>query len=398
MNRIILKDKKEASLRRFHPWVFSGAVDKTEGKVLDGEVVEVYSKSGEYLATGHYQNGSICVRIFSFEKTDAEQAFWTAKLRNAYQYRQTLNLTDNPKTNCYRLVHAEGDGLPGLIIDIYDKTAVLQCHSIGMHSAREKIALALLEMYGNRLEAIYDKSRETLPDQYAKNLENNYLYKKNPVPFSSSHHPIALENGHSFLIDWEEGQKTGFFLDQRDNRQLLTHYTKNRTVLNTFCYSGGFSVYALNADANHVESVDVSQKAIDLTDQNVALNGFTERHQSYAQDVIKFLQQTKKQYDVLIVDPPAFAKNIAKRHNAVQGYKRLNALALKKIKPRGILFTFSCSQVVDLQLFYDTIVAAAIEAGRRIRVMHHLTQPADHPVSLFHPEGSYLKGLVLFVE
>ncbi len=398
MKKIVLKDKKDASLRRFHPWVFSGAVDKMEGQIADGEVIEVYSKSGEYLATGHYQDGSICVRIFSFAKTEANQTFWTNKLRNAYQYRQVLKLTNNSKTNCYRLVHAEGDGLPGLIIDVYDKTAVLQCHSIGMHLAREKIAQALLEIYDNRLVAIYDKSHETLPEQYAKGIENQYLFPKNAPSPPALSPPFVLENGHSFLIDWAGGQKTGFFLDQRDNRQLLTHYTKDKTVLNTFCYTGGFSVYALSAGAAFVESVDVSQKAIDLTDKNVLLNGNAERHHSYTADVIKFLQQIEKQYDVMIVDPPAFAKNIAKRHNAVQGYKRLNALALKKIKSEGILFTFSCSQVVDRQLFYDTIVAAAIEAGRRVKVMHHLTQPTDHPVSLFHPEGSYLKGLVLFVE
>lgn len=396
MKKIILKDKKDASLRRFHPWVFSGAVDKMEGKVTDGEVVEIYSKSGDYLATGHYQNGSICVRIFSFEKTDANQEFWTTKLRNAYQYRGNLNLINNPQTNCYRLVHAEGDGLPGLIIDIYNKTAVLQCHSIGMHLEREKICKALSEIYGNHLESIYDKSHDTLPDQYAKNVINNYLYPKDQ-PANPSTHQLILENEYSFIIDWEGGQKTGFFLDQRDNRQLLTHYAKDKTILNTFCYTGGFSVYALNAGADFVESVDVSQKAIDLTNKNIALNGNSEKHHAYTQDVIKFLQQTEKYYDIIIVDPPAFAKNISKRHNAVQGYKRLNALALKKVKSGGILFTFSCSQVVDRQLFYDTIVAAAIEAGRQVRVMHHLNQPADHPVSLFHPEGAYLKGLVLFV-
>ncbi|MDX1940101.1 MAG: class I SAM-dependent rRNA methyltransferase, partial [Saprospiraceae bacterium] len=297
-----------------------------------------------------------------------------------------------------RLVHAEGDGLPGLIVDIYDKTAVLQCHSIGMHFEREKISKALLEIYDNHLEAIYDKSQDTLPEQYAKNAINNYLYSKDQHINLSTLQPVVSENGNSFFIDWESGQKTGFFLDQRDNRQLLTHYINNKIVLNTFCYTGGFSVYALNAGASHVESVDVSQKAIELTNKNVALNGNSERHHSYKEDVIKFLQQAEKKYDVMIVDPPAFAKNIAKRHNAVQGYKRLNALALKKVKSGGILFTFSCSQVVDRQLFYDTIVAAAIEAGRQVRVMHHLNQPADHPVRLFHPEGAYLKGLVLFVE
>lgn len=391
MKKITLKDKKDAAVRRFHPWVFSGAVANKETPISDGELVEVYSRQGDYLATGHYHDGSICVRIFSFEKTNADLDFWNKKLRNAYQFRERLGLTQNPQTNCYRLVHAEGDGLPGLIIDIYNKTAVIQCHSIGMHLEREKMAKALLKIYGNRLEAIYDKSQETLPEQYAKTVTNTYL-------FGESVHKIATENEHSFLVDWETGQKTGFFLDQRDNRQLLGAYVAGKIVLNAFCYTGGFSVYALKAGASFVDSVDISQKAIELTDQNVALNGYTEHHQSYTQDVLKFLQQAEKEYDIMVVDPPAFAKSFAKRHNAVQGYKRLNALALKKIKKGGILFTFSCSQVVDRQLFYDTIVAAAIEAGRQVRVMHQLSQPADHPVSLFHPEGSYLKGLVLFAE
>lgn len=391
MKKITLKDKKDAAVRRFHPWIFSGAVASMEGTIADGEMVEVFSKQGHYLATGHYHDGSICVRIFSFEKIEPNQAFWTQKLRNAYQFRERLGLTQNAHTNCYRLVHAEGDGLPGLIIDIYDRTAVIQCHSIGMHLEREKLAKALLEIYGNRLEGIYDKSQETLPDQYAKNITNAYL-------FGESVRKIALENEHSFLIDWETGQKTGFFLDQRDNRQLLGQYVAGKIVLNAFCYTGGFSVYALKSGASFVDSVDISQKAIELTDQNAALSGYTEHHQSYAHDVLKFLQQAEKEYDVMVVDPPAFAKSFAKRHNAVQGYKRLNALALKKITKGGILFTFSCSQVVDKQLFYDTIVAAAIEAGRQVRVMHQLSQPADHPVNLFHPEGSYLKGLVLFVE
>ncbi len=391
IKKITLKPKKDASLRRFHPWVFSGAIAKTEGAIADGEVVEIHDASGNYLATGHYQNGSICVRIFSFAKTAADEIFWVQKLREAYHFRQNLGLTQHPSTNCYRLAHAEGDGLPGLIVDVYNRTAVLQCHSIGMHQEREKIANALLDIYGNRLEAIYDKSQDTLPEQYAQTIANAYL-------FGQSMHRVVRENEHTFLVDWEGGQKTGFFLDQRDNRQLLAQYAHGKTVLNAFCYTGGFSVYALQAGATHVDSVDISQKAIELTDQNIALNApHHERHRSYAQDVLKFLQQTDNQYDIMVVDPPAFAKSIAKRHNAVQGYKRLNALALKKIKSGGILFTFSCSQVVDRQLFYDTIVAAAIEAGRQVRVMHQLTQPADHPVSLYHPEGSYLKGLVLFV-
>lgn len=399
MKKIILKPKKDAAVRRFHPWVFSGAIVKMDEGIVDGEVVEVYTAQKEYLATGHYQSGgSITVRIFSFTKTDVEQNFWTQKIQNAYQYRKDLGFIQNPLTNCYRLIHAEGDGLPGLIIDMYNKTAVLQCHTIGMHLAKEKIAQALIEVYDNHLDTIYDKSADTLPTQYAATIENSYLYPNNHPITLSPYHPVALENGHTFQIDWETGQKTGFFLDQRDNRALLAQYVMNKMVLNTFAYTGGFSVYALQAGAARVDSVDVSQKAMDLLQANINLTPFAERHHSHTQDVLKFLQQTENEYDVMVVDPPAFAKNISKRHNAVQGYKRLNALAMQKIKKGGILFTFSCSQVVDQQLFYDTIVAAALEVGRSARVMHHLTQPADHPVSLYHPEGAYLKGLVLYLE
>lgn len=397
MKKIVLKPKKDAAVRRFHPWIFSGAIAHLDENIADGEVVEVFSANDEFLATGHYQTGaSIVVRVFSFKKTEADQAFWTKKISNAFQFRQQLGLTQNPNTNCYRLLHAEGDGLPGLILDIYNKTAVLQCHSIGMHLERERIAQAIQDVYGNEIVSMYDKSADTLPDQYAATIQNSYLFSNDP---SSVKEHLVMENGHLFNIDWEGGQKTGFFLDQRTNRQLLSYYTPGKTVLNTFCYTGGFSVYALKAGATQVESVDISAKAMELTDQNIALNmPDSSHHHSYTQDVLKFLQQTEKQYDILVVDPPAFAKNIAKRHNAVQGYKRLNTLAMRKVKKGGILFTFSCSQVVDQQLFYDTIVAAALEAGRSARVMHHLTQPPDHPVSLYHPEGAYLKGLVLYLE
>lgn len=397
MKKVILKPKKDAAVRRFHPWVFSGAIGNMDTDITDGEIVEVYNAGNEYLATGHYQAGaSISVRLFAFAKTAGDQAFWTQKIRNAYQYREQLGLTNNPTTNCYRLIHAEGDGLPGLIIDIYNKTAVLQCHSMGMHLQKDKLAQALIEIYGANLNAIYDKSADTLPAPYAANIQNGYLYSSNqPINHASFN---ALENGYTFRIDWENGQKTGFFLDQRDNRALLSKYARNKTVLNTFAYTGGFTVYALQAGATQVDSVDISQKAMDLLQANINLTSFAERHNAYTQDVIKFLQQTENEYEVMVVDPPAFAKSLAKRHNAVQGYKRLNALAMKKIKKGGMLFTFSCSQVVDPQLFYDTIVAAALEAGRTARVMHHLSQPADHPVSLYHPEGAYLKGLVLYLE
>jgi 23S rRNA (cytosine1962-C5)-methyltransferase len=402
MYKIFLKKGKEEPIRRFHPWIFSGAVFNTEGSPDDGDLVEVYDYKKQYLATGYYNNGSIVVRILSFKKEEINQAYWTAKLQNALQFRRKIGLIDDEKTNCFRLIHAEGDGLPGLIIDMYDKVAVVQCHSIGMHRQMEFIVKGLTQVFDNlptgqagQLVAIYDKSAETLPPQYLteKNIKNGYLYGAAETPLT------VMENGCQFAIDWITGQKTGFFLDQRDNRDLITRYVKGKTVLNAFCYSGGFSVYALKAGAKSVHSVDISQKAIDLTEQNVALNPtFEGEHSSLVADVIPFLKENKKIYDVMVVDPPAFAKSMSKRHNAVQAYKRLNAMALSQITEGGILFTFSCSQVVDRELFYNTIVAAAIEAGRQVRVMHHLTQPADHPVSMFHPEGSYLKGLVLYVE
>ncbi|TAK40910.1 MAG: class I SAM-dependent rRNA methyltransferase [Saprospiraceae bacterium] len=390
MLQVFLKPKKDVPVRRFHPWIFSGAIDRMEGEPADGDIVGVVSNSGAYLATGHFQNGSIAVRIFSFEKIAPGPAFWKSKLQKAFDYRRSLGLAANPATNCYRLVNAEGDGLPGLIVDVYGKTAVVQCHSIGMHRSLPEILPALVEVLSQSVVAVYDKSKETLPAIYAAAVQNGYLHGE------SSPHPV-LENGHSFFVDWESGQKTGFFLDQRDNRQLLSNYVAGKTVLNAFCYSGGFSIYALNAGATSVHSVDVSQKAIEWTDKNVALNPSTGEHLAFANDVQKYLKDCGE-YDVMVVDPPAFAKNLKKRHNAVQGYIRLNAAAFRKVAPGGMLFTFSCSQVVDRQLFYDTIVAAAIEAGRRVRVMHHLSQPADHPVSLFHPEGAYLKGLALQVE
>ncbi len=401
MHKIFLKKGKEEPLKRFHPWIFSGAISKivadNGGNIADGDLVEVLDFRGQPLAMGYYNDGSIAVRVFSFELNEQiDDAFWVKHLQNALDYRRTLGLTGSNETNCYRLIHAEGDGLPGLIIDVYAQTAVVQCHAIGMHRQIESIKNALLQILGNQLVAIYDKSIETLPPQYVSqiSLKNGYLYN----PQSIETPQIILENGNQFAIDWVTGQKTGFFLDQRDNRQLIAKYVKGKSVLNTFCYSGGFSIYALKAGAKSVHSIDVSQKAIDLTDKNVELNRpFEGSPISTAADVLSFLKDNQDIYDVIVVDPPAFAKSISKRHNAVQAYKRLNAMALRQITEGGILFTFSCSQVVDRQLFYDTIVAAAIEAGRKVRVMHHLTQPADHPVNIFHPEGSYLKGLVLQV-
>lgn len=392
MSKIFLKKRKEEPVLRFHPWVFSGAIRNIEGDVANGDIVEIYSAKGQFLAKGHYNDGSIAVRLFAFEDVDINQDFWNTKLQKAFAYRKRLGLIDSDSTNCYRLIHAEGDGLPGLIIDIYHQTAVVQCHSIGMHRQREELAKALQATYGDKLQTIYNKSVETLPRVYAQAFENGYL-------LGSDETNVVLENKHQFNINWVTGQKTGFFLDQRDNRQLLSEYVQDKVVLNAFCYSGGFSIYALQAGAKEVHSIDISAKAMELTDQNVALNApFTGKHTSITADVMQFLKENKNNYEVIVLDPPAFAKNLKKRHNAVQAYKRLNKLALEQIAPGGILLTFSCSQVVGKELFYNTIVAAAIEAGRKVRVMKHLSQAADHPVSLFHPEGAYLKGLVIYVE
>ena len=392
--KVFLQGGKEQVVKRLHPWVFSGAIARTEGEPQDGDIVEVRDKKGNYLATGHYYKGSITVKIFSYEPGEIDEDFWLKKLRLAYEIRQTVQ---SKKTTCYRLTHGEGDGFPGLILDYYQNVIVFQAHTIGMWREKEKIMAALKTIYGDALTAIYDKSTETLPDEFSKTIKNGYLFAQgstdNLLP-----HPV-LENGIKFLIDWETGQKTGFFLDQRDNRALLAHYAKDKKVLNAFCYSGGFSIYALKAGAQQVESVDVSKKAIELVNQNVAANfGDADNHKAVAEDVMSFLKQNDQIYDVIVLDPPAYAKSIAKRHQAVQGYKRLNMEGIKRLAKGGILFTFSCSQVVDRELFYNTVVSAALEVGRQVRVLHHLTQGADHPVNLFHPEGSYLKGLVLYVE
>ena len=393
MKKIFLKHKKDEALRRFHPWVFSGAISHWDAEPEEGEAVAVVNAKGEFLAAGHYSKGSIAVRICSFEPVAVfNAAFWFGKLKSAYAYRKSLGLAQHPNTDCFRLVHGEGDGMPGLILDVYGTSAVMQCHSIGMHQNREFIAEALADVLGKRLEVLFDKSKETLPAHYAAKVSNNLM-------LGAGVGAVVRENGHFFWVDWAEGQKTGFFLDQRDNRQLLTRYVKGKSVLNAFAYSGGFSVYALANGARQVRSVDVSAKAIAWTHQNVELNHLeTERHEGIAADVLQYFKSAGEQYDVLVVDPPAFAKSLAKRHNAVQAYKRLNVAALKCLRPGGMLFTFSCSQVVDKLLFYNTIVAAAIESGRKVRVMHYLEQPPDHPVQLFHPESSYLKGLALYVE
>ncbi len=391
MKKITLKKGREVALQRFHPWIFSGAIFQPEKlDITEGELVEIVDARQDFLCIGYYSSGSIAIRVLSFDNIEIDQTFWNQRLQNALHLRTRLGMTvDSQMTNCFRLVHGEGDGVSGLVIDMYGSVAVVQCHAIGIYRQLAAISTALQHIFGDKLTAIYDKSSETLPPQYST---NRYLFGASEIP------KMVFENGQKFNINWETGQKTGFFLDQRDNRKLLERYSEGKNVLNAFCYSGGFSIFALASGAESVCSVDVSGKAIDLTNQNVALNfsNLSEnKHVSKAEDVLQFLKDNEQIFDVMVVDPPAFAKSVAKRHNAVQAYKRLNAMAIRQISTGGILFTFSCSQVVDRALFYDTITAAAIEAGRKVRVLHHLTQPADHPVNIFHPEGSYLKGLVL---
>lgn len=399
MVRIILNKGKEQSLKRFHPWVFSGAVKRIEGgDPAEGDVVEVYSSGGEYLGCGHYQIGSITVRILSFNKETIDSDFWYRAIKGAYDARCTLGLVGSDNTTAYRLVHGEGDFLPGLIIDIYGNTAVLQAHSAGMFLSKDAIAEALKRVYGSALEAIYDKSEGTAPFKAGLPLKDGYIYRKEGAGTDAQ---AVLENGNKFLVNWVEGQKTGFFLDQRDNRALVKKYSVGKNVLNLFCYTGGFSIYALSGGAAHVDSVDSSRKAMDMVERNVELNGFKEGvdHTSYCEDAIEFMRKCEGgKYDLMIVDPPAFAKHRGALDNALRAYKRLNALAIEKVKPGGVVFTYSCSQVVDKQNFALAVFSAAAQTGRRVRILHRLTQPADHPVNIYHPEGEYLKGLVLFVE
>ena len=393
---IVLKNGKDHSLRRRHPWVFSGAIARVLGDAAEGDAVVVEASNGERLGVGHFSGGgSIAVRMLDFgpEALLPTANFWEAKLSNAYRLRQGLGLTGTADTNVFRLVHAEGDGLPGLIIDVYGDVAVVQAHSVGMYRARPEIAAALQAVFGPKLRAIFDKSAETVPSNAVPNAQNGYLLGE-----STGAEHLVLENGHQFAIDWETGQKTGFFIDQRDNRALLARYSPGRRVLNTFCYTGGFSVYALAAGADVVHSVDSSKKAIALTERNAELAPNSDRHAAYPDDVLGFLKNHPAEYDLLVLDPPAFAKHMGARHAALMGYKRLNAAGIAHLAPGGLLFTFSCSQVVSPELFEGAVLAAAIEAGRPARILHRLTQPADHPVSLFHPEGAYLKGLVLAVE
>jgi 23S rRNA (cytosine1962-C5)-methyltransferase len=388
--KVFLKKGKEIALQRFHPWIFSGAIAKIDGKPTDGDLVQVLDFKENICATGHFYNGSITIKILTFSDTPINQAFWTDKIVNALALRKLL---DMGKTNAYRLIHGEGDSCPGLIIDFYNGVAVVQAHSIGMHKSVVFIVEALKTAYGKELLAIYDKSAETLPKQYASTIANGYLLGEVAVP-----HEVQ-ENGHTFNIDWITGQKTGFFLDQRDNRQLLATYAKGKKVLNAFCYSGGFSVYSLQAGAQKVVSVDSSAKAIALSEANIAhLNLEKEQSECVVSDVMDYLKGADDVFDVMVLDPPAYAKSMDARHRALQAYKRLNMMGFDKLKKGGVLFTFSCSQVVTKELFYNTIVAAAIESGRKVRVLHHLNQGADHPINFYHPEGHYLKGLVLYVE
>lgn len=391
--RVYLKPGKEDSLKRFHPWVFSGAIARVEGEPEEGEIVDVYTSKKEFIACGHFQIGSIAVRVLSFVQQEIDHKFWVRKLRVAKELRVALGLIGNPQNNTYRLVHGEGDNLPGLIVDVYDHTAVMQAHSAGMHVYRMEIADALSEVMGDVIQNIYYKSETTLP------FKADLLATENGFIKGGSPENIAMENGLKFHVDWLKGQKTGFFVDQRENRHLLERYAKGRNVLNMFCYTGGFSFYAMRGGANLVHSVDSSAKAIDLTNENVELNfpGDT-RHQAFAEDAFKFLDRMGDQYDLIILDPPAFAKHRDALRNALRGYTKLNAKAFEKIRPGGILFTFSCSQVVSKENFRNAVFTAAAQSGRSVRILHQLTQPGDHPVNIYHPEGEYLKGLVLYVE
>lgn len=391
--KVFLKPGKEESLKRFHPWVFSGAIARVEGEPEEGEVVDVYTSKKEFIACGHFQIGSIAVRVLSFRQEPIDHAFWVRRLQVAKDLRCALGVLGNPQNNTYRLVHGEGDNLPGLIIDVYDHTAVMQAHSAGMHLDRMAVAEALEEVMGDVIQHIYYKSETTLP------FKADLLATENGFLKGGSPENVAMENGLKFHVDWLKGQKTGFFVDQRENRALLERYAKGRNVLNTFCYTGGFSFYAMRGGANLVHSVDSSAKAIDLTNENVSLNfpGDT-RHQAFAEDAFKFLDRMGDQYDLIILDPPAFAKHRDALRNALRGYTKLNAKAFEKIRPGGILFTFSCSQVVNKQDFRNAVFTAAAQSGRSVRILHQLTQPGDHPVNIYHPEGEYLKGLVLYVE
>ena len=397
MHKVILRPRREESILRFHPWVFSGAIADIVGDPREGDLVGVFSSDGKYLATGHYQIGSIAVRILSFDEDPLQGDFWVRMLSRALVLRKACGLDGSAATTCYRLVHGEGDGLPGLIIDYYDGVCVLQAHSVGMFRAKGAIAEGLRQVYGDRLKAVYDKSSGTAPYKAGLELVDGYLYKGAGWTGDEAR---VLENGNQFCVNWNEGQKTGFFLDQRENRQRVGQLSRERNVLNLFCYTGGFSIYALSGGAVHVDSVDSSQRAMDMVDRNVALNGFDAgRHTSYTADAIDFLKAVPEgKYDLIIVDPPAFAKHRGALKNALRAYQRLNEAAIAKVAPGGFVFTFSCSQVVDKEAFALAVFSAAAAAGRSVRILDRLNQPADHAVNIYHPEGEYLKGLLLYVE
>ena len=389
---VYLKKGKDESLRRFHPWVFSGAIQRMDEGIGEGDTVKVFNSAGELMGVGHYQVGSIMVRVLSFSDVPIDGYFWRSRLTAALQLRQSIGMADNPHNDTYRLVHGEGDHLPGLVIDCYGTTAVMQAHSVGMHVCRHAIAEALIDVMGSRIDSIYYKSETTLPYKAQLEQENGFLY-------GESEDNTAVENGLRFHVDWLRGQKTGFFVDQRDNRSLLEQYAHGRSVLNMFCYTGGFSVYAMRGGARLVHSVDSSGKAIELTNANVALNFPGDpRHDAFCEDAFKFLERADDIYDLIILDPPAFAKHRAALHNALKGYTRLNARAFERIRKGGLLFTFSCSQVVTKDHFRNAVFTAAAQSGRKVRILHQLHQPADHPINIYHPEGEYLKGLVLYVE
>lgn len=389
--QIILKKGKEESLKRFHPWVFSGAIQAIEEGIEEGDTVRLVNRNGDFIAVGHYQEGSIAVRVLTFEDREINDDFWHSRISSALKMRQSIGIADSPSNNTYRLVHGEGDNLPGLIIDVYGDTAVMQAHSIGMHKVRKEIAKALIDVMESRISNVYYKSETTLPFMDATDM-NGFIY-------GGSDNNVALENGLKFRVDWLKGQKTGFFVDQRENRSLLEKYAAGKRVLNMFCYTGGFSFYAMRGGAQLVHSVDSSAKAIDLTRENVSLNfPGDQRHEAFCEDAFKYLEKAGDNYNLIILDPPAFAKHRGALHNALKGYTRLNQKAFEKIEKGGILFTFSCSQVVTKDHFRNAVFTAAALAKRNVRILHQLHQPADHPINIYHPEGEYLKGLVLYVE
>lgn len=391
---VYLKKGKEESLNRFHPWIFSGAIHHMEEGIEEGDIVNVFTATNDFIAVGHYQIGSIAVRVLSFSEEEINHSFWCCRLESALKMRQRIGIADNDNNNTYRLVHGEGDALSGLIIDCYGETMVMQAHSVGMHASRKAVCRALVEVMGNRMKHVYYKSETTLPFKAELEQENDFIH-------GGTDNDIAIENGLKFHVDWLHGQKTGFFIDQRENRSLLEHYAKDKSVLNMFCYTGGFSVYAMRGQAKMVHSVDSSAKAIELTNRNIDLNfPGDKRHEAFCEDAFKYLDNTDNanKYDLIVLDPPAFAKHRKALHNALKGYTRLNVKGLQRIKQGGILFTFSCSQIVSKENFRNAVFTAAAQAGRKVRILHQLHQPADHPINIYHPEGEYLKGLVLYVE